>query len=296
MGSGDRQQQIEKRFNQGNSHAEHLTPGHGCGKPEGLPIILGNYRIVSAGQGYLVLHNEQELGKYRELLQADENRALFKLEKGMLLEVTPTGTREIFTDEKARVHGIIASDGSLYHNLEQRIYEIKVACKSGELVDMFREDFKKVYDRELHFSIERGKYPKARISYKDAFNDLVAYGARKGEGMWRVPREHLDREGAREWLKMFMAGDGSIGCRRGKARVRFFSKNQEGLEQIRMLLDEEFGIASKLKMRDRTDKMNHSSLEYIVEVSSDEDKVRYITEIGSYKQSHQENIRRALGG
>jgi len=295
MGSGDRQQQFEGRFGQGNPHAEYLASRQECVEREGLPIVLGDYRVEAADEGYVLLHNEEELGRCKELLQADKKRALFKLDKGMLLEVTPAGVKEILSQEKARVHGIIASDGSLYINPERRIYEIKLVCESMELIDVFREDFKKVYEKELHFSMDRGKYPRARISSKEIFNDLVTYGAKEGHCMWRVPREHLDHEGTREWLKMFMAGDGSIGYERGKARVRFFSMNRDGLEQIQRLLDEEFGITSKLSMRDRTDKPKYSNLEYVLGVRSGEDTIRYIGEIGSYKQLHQDNIRKALG-
>jgi len=69
-------------------------------------------------------------------------------------------------------------------------------------------------------------------------------------------------------------------------QVRFYSKNTRGLEQIQHLLKEEFGI-------------DHTSIypgknRSVLEITSTEDKVEYITEIGSFKENHVEVIERAL--
>ena len=66
-------------------------------------------------------------------------------------------------------------------------------------------------------------------------------------------------------------------------------------EQVQQLLSEEFGIVSEMPSRDRRGNGRHEKIEYVLEAKNHDYATRYVREVGSYKQSHQEKIREALG-
>jgi len=210
----------------------------------------------------------------------------------MLLEVTDDGAREIFTKQKAGLHGLTASDGSLYGGQPGRSsHNIRLESESPELVDLYSRYFEDVYGRKMHRDLDRG-YPRVMIGDKMAFYDLKNYGAKTGPYTWTVPRAYLDREGAAEWLKCFFSGDGTVKlvCGGKDYDIAFDSTCREGLEQIQALLLDEFGIRSTLKPRPRKTRPGRRP-GYNLRVR---DEVEFAEEIGSYKEEHIERLEKIL--
>jgi len=291
MGSGKREWQVEKRFEQG---ATGYSP-EPCSEPEAPQGLgIGEYEIGLGTDGFMLRRGGEVLGTYKEVKVLSPERALFKLERGMFLEVSLQGVRKTLSPEKAGMAGFIASDGSLSRP-SAKSKRMDFYSASDELLDKFTEFMKEVYDvaprrhqiknREHFFMLDKAG--------KDIVEDMREY-THKGlkKNYWEVPFDYLDKESARMFLKCFMSGDGHIGWYpRSHPRVklplqvRFCSKNTEGLEQIQQLLEEDFGIS-------------HTSIYFgknrsVLEITSTEDKVKYITEIGSFKENHIEVIERA---
>jgi len=116
----------------------------------------------------------------------------------------------------------------------------------------------------------------------------------KAKGEWNVPFEYLDKESARMFLKCFMSGDGSIGLykSRGKKnpalRVRLISINRKGLEEIARLLRDYFSIDTTIHV------LNWGGFElYVI---TQDGKIRFIKEIGSFKKNHMQTIDKVLKG
>jgi hypothetical protein len=292
MGSGKREWQVEKRFGQG-------TIGYSpepCSKPEAPQSLgIGEYEIESGIDGFMLKRGDEVLGTYKEVKVLSPERALFGLERGMFLEVSPQGVRKTLSPEKAGMAGFISSDGALSPP-SAKSKRIDFYNTSDELLDKFAEFMKEVYgvaprrhqikNREHLFMLDKGS--------KDIVEDMREY-THKGlkKNYWEVPFDYLDKESARMFLKCFMSGDGHIGWyprshprMKLPLQVRFCSKNTEGLEQIQHLLEEDFGIS-------------HTSIypgknRSVLEITSTDDKVEYIAEIGSFKENHVEVIERAL--
>jgi len=292
MGSGKREWQVEKRFGQGMTG---YSP-EPCSKPEAPQSLrIGEYEIEPGTDGYMLKRGNEVLGTYREAKVLSPERALFKLEKGMFLEVSSQRVRKTLSPEKAGMAGFVASDGSLSPP-SAKSKRIDFYSASDELLDRFSGLMGEVYgvaprryqikNREHFFMLDKGS--------KDIVEDMREY-THKGmkKNYWEVPIDYLDKESARMFLKCFMSGDGHIGWypeshprMRLPLQVRFCSKNTKGLEQIQRLLAEEFGIS-------------HTSIypgenRSVLEITSTEDKVEFITEIGSFKENHIEVIERAL--
>lgn len=125
---------------------------------------------------------------------------------------------------------------------------------------------KKVYGIEAH------DYPKRKEVYgfgKEMAYDLSKYGP-FGRYAWRVPFEHLDKEGAREWLRFYFKGDGTLhkGDLPTDISIRAHSVNKQGLEEVRILLENEFGIRSYVYLhpRERSEATKNWSDLYELEV------------------------------
>lgn len=255
MGSGNRIRQAAERFYLGQeveSPADHLE----MAQVERYKI--GDYSILRDEEGYHVSKGDEAIGDFAEgeVLEG-ENRALFALDKGMFLKVTPEGHRQIFSKEKASLHGAACADGTLrcggywekyrgkwgWHYK----YDIKLSETDPAVRAIFAENLERVYGIKAH------DYPKYRGVYgcgKDMAYDLAKYGP-IGTYKWRVPFEHLDREGARCWLRAYFTGDGTVcvGKEPKHDEISASSVNKSGLEEVRSLLDEHFGIKGHLRLR-----------------------------------------------
>jgi len=293
MGSGRRESQFEERFGLGGPIDSFNVPCSEAGKPDRLQI--GDYCICRAEGGFELKKGEVTLGTYKEATLLSPDRAMLKLDKGMFLEVTPEGTREVLSPPKGGIIGFISSDGSIALNRGSSIYQVRFGSKSDELLDKFDEFMKDVYDVEpkRYQHKNRKHFFESIKGSKEIVEDLGKYTP-KATGDWNVPFDYLDKESARMFLKCFMSGDGNIGMY-PKSRphsklplvVRFASKNRKGLEEIAELLDSDFGIHTSIY------NMRKDGV-YEMGVNTTEEKVRYIKEIGSFKRSHIETIEKAL--
>lgn len=253
MGSGFRTQQARERFHLGQE--VESEPHADCAETTPERYKIGEYTILRDEEGFRVNKGDQEIGSFSEgKVLVDETRALFKLEKGMLFEVRPEGHRQIFSKEKAGLHGAACADGSLrcggywqkyrgkwgWHYM----YDIRLSEPDPAVRAIFGRNVEIVYGIKAH------DYPKRKEIYgcgKEMAYDLAKYGP-INRYSWRVPFEHLDREGARYWLRSFFTGDGTshVGKRRSDDDVRASSVNKAGLEEVRSLLEDRFGIRSYL--------------------------------------------------
>jgi len=293
MGEGTREAQYKDRFGLGMPSDTYGTSCTKSGPSERFKI--GKYVIEKQSDGYLLKKEDQLLGMYKEMTFLSPRRALFKLDKGMLLEVTSKTIRKILSPAKAGIIGFINSDGSLTYNVKYNKYQVRFGSSSDELLDKFNEFMNEVY------GISIAKYPKkGEIHFselvktsKEIGQDLYNYMT-KAEGRWIVPFEYLDKESARMFLKCFMSGDGSIGLYRSRGkknpvlRVRFISGNRKGLEEMAILLRDYFRINSTIHI------LEWKGFElYLI---SQDGKIRYIKEIGSFKKNHMQTIDKALKG
>jgi len=289
MGAGSRVKQFVQRFYQGEPSLSDAIES--CNEGGSLIAEFGDYRIFSGADGYGLMRGERVVGIFEEA-SIESGRAVFELSTGTLLEVTGSGIREIFTKAKAGLHGLTASDGSLYGGPPGKpSHNIRLESESPELVDLYSRYFEEVYNRQMHRDLDRG-YPRVMIGDKMAFYDLKNYGAKTGLYTWDVPRAHLDREGAAEWLKCFFSGDGTVKkvCMGKDYDIAFDSTCREGLEQIQALLLDEFGIRSTLKPLPRKDRPGRRP-GYNLRIR---DEVTFAQEIGSYKKEHIERLKKIL--
>jgi len=292
MGGGKREYQIDQRFDQAGPE---WTKEKGVCKAGGeILASYGLYELWKKEEGIELRKDGEILGVYPKAVALEDNRALLKLDKGMLLEVTDNGAREIFSGDKSLMLSLIASDGNLVYDTDRHSYLLRFGSKSDELRAVFKESMEETYgltpheyqhkDREHFFEMVKGS--------KEAAADAMNYINKHGDGYWEVPSKYMDKEAARAWLKGFMSGDGSIGYypRTNRLSVRLFSKNREGLEGLADLMEEHFGIASVIYLREGGPSQRKD--EYTLAVNVKEDMVCFIEEIGSFKRSHQEAIER----
>ncbi|HID90409.1 TPA: hypothetical protein EYP44_00430 [Candidatus Bathyarchaeota archaeon] len=112
MGSGSHVAQVAERSYGGEMLRErHSLP---CAEEVVKRYEIGDYVVLGSERGFLVMRGDRVIGSFPEgRVLEDEGRALFKLDKGMLFEITSEGCRQIFTREKAGLHGAICADGHL---------------------------------------------------------------------------------------------------------------------------------------------------------------------------------------
>ena len=200
MGSGRRESQFKDRFGLGGPIDTFNVPCSEAGKPDRLQI--GDYCICRAEGGIELREGGLTLGMYKEATLLSPDRALLKLDKGMLLEVVPEGIREVLSPPKGGIIGFISSDGSIALNRGSSIYQVRFGSKSDELLDKFDEFMEEVY------GVTPGRYQhKGREHFfesikgsKDIVEDLSRYTT-KATGDWSVPLDYLDKESARMFLK-----------------------------------------------------------------------------------------------
>jgi len=292
LGGGTRQDQTKGRFDIGGS-----VDSYGTSCPESKPkecLRIGEYLIEHVDNGYSLMKEGQLLCTYKEATLLTIDRALFKLDKGMLLEVSPKGIRKVLSPIKAGILGFINSDGSLKYSTKPIAYRVGFGSSSDELLQKFSEFVNEVYGIPLrkYQRKDRRHFIELVKGNKEMAQDLANYTS-KANGEWNVPFEYLDKESARMFLKSFMSGDGGIGYYKKSERptprleIRFFSMNRKGLEEIATLLKEYFGISSSHIY----EKKKGGFELWIMRV---DDKIKYIKDIGSFKINHIETIERVL--
>ncbi|MEM2688005.1 MAG: LAGLIDADG family homing endonuclease, partial [Thermoproteota archaeon] len=253
---------------------------------------FGEYEIRETESGkYKLIKADITIGVFSEAC-VEKERILFPLSCGMLLEVSKEGAREIAIFEKAVLFGLVSSDGSnaYYWRIDSKgrhhsEYSTRFYSEDKELIELFDGLFEKIYGLTPHHYVrERNGLITAAIYSRGVFYDLSDYGVKTGAYEFRVPREHLDYDGKRAYLKGFFSGDGKASLtREGSLTIRFYSKCKEGLEGLRQLLiDLDFH-----PYEIREEKEEPEGVVYWFSIPSREHK-KFIEEIGSFKPRHRE--------
>jgi len=287
MGGGKHEDQVDQRFDQGTP--EWTGEKEMCGYGQEPFMTYGSYELWQKEEGVELRKDGESLGTYPGAASIEDVRALLKLDNGMLLEVTESDTRDLFCKEKAMLLALIESDGNIQRDPEGEPYVLRFGSKSDELLDLFSDCLSAVYDMTPSRYRHKDKkhfFEMGKVS-REAAADVMKYINKHGSKYWEVPAEYMDKEAARAYLKAFMSGDGSVGYypKTKRLRVRFFSNNREGLQGLADLMEEHFGITSAIYPHEREPPPDKA--EYTLALNRNEDTIRFIEEIGSFKESHQ---------
>jgi|GEM_PF-404443 len=298
MGSGTRVGQWKERFFEGEIEREEAFEDETelqCRKEEVSRVIasFGEYGVRGAEEGYELLKEEKVIGTFKKII-IEENSIFFELSRGVSLEVSEKGIREIVASEKAELCGLIASDGGLYMSEKYHHYRIYLSSADIEVAKHYEELFEIVYRKRPHrYRYEPPSTPHYSIEIEDMSIYFDLWNLRiKGPNPYEfhVPKEHLDERGMRAFLRGFFTGDGGVamGYDRTQNRVRFHirfdSKYKEGLEEIRDLLKDLGFRPLEIHEYYREDRT------YYYFRISEEEHLKFIEEIGSEKPDHREKF------
>jgi len=224
MGSGSAIRQWDERFNQG----EHGWTGEKqeeCSFDEMPQMVkaFGGWEVWKDEKGdYTLVRRGEVVGIFHEAI-VEEDRVLFLLNKGMELEVSEKGVREIMTPEKAELCGMIGADGGCrkqHRYNEERghwyAYIIAYYSEDEELIEKYDELFKQVYNRTPHHYRSHGDLIQSGIFQRDIYYDLEQYDIKPAPYEFHVPFKYLDEEGLRAYVRGFFSGDGTVGYDRNE--------------------------------------------------------------------------------
>lgn len=285
MGAGSAVRQYKRRFHQGKSvHEDYSGSDVRCKKEVSDTIkVFGIYVIRKTKNAEYELLKKGESVAWFSVAVVKDDRILFPLSQGILLEVSERGCREILTSEKAELCGLIGSDGGTYSTKAHPHHEVHFISIDRELVDRYNELFKKVYDIEpyLHsYKKKGGSYFETRTYDRGVYFDIWDLGTKPGAFQFRVPLKHLDEGGLRRYLRGFFSGDGYITKDGEQYRIGLQSTCKEGLEELRKSFEllkfhpHEIHLWKKEKPRWRD--------RYHFSIPMDE-HMRFIKEIGTYQ-------------
>ena len=287
MGGGSAARQYQRRFLQGER--EDTGKKEECGEAHWTVKTFGEYEVRRTEGGeyeFELIKKGITIGTFSEAY-VEEERILFPLSRGMLFEVSEKGVREIAIPEKAALFGLIASDGS--NSLRRRMhprphydYSTSFYSEGKELTEKFDELSEKTYGLTPHHYVrERNGLITAVIYSKGVYYDLSDFDVKTGAYEFKVPREHLDANGKRAYVKGFFSGDGSAYLIHGERLfIRFRSKCEEGLEGLRQILMDLGFHPGKIGKDVESD-----TITYRFTIPSREHE-RFIDEIGSFKPEH----------
>jgi len=152
----------------------------------------------------------------------------------------------VLPPELARIHALIAAEGTLHYEKKNHAYMIHFTCFERELCDLFSRDFVKIYGRKPYLRYARGRVAGLKVCSERAFQQLSELGIRYESGLkvWKIPLAQLDKRSALYWIKAFFSGDGYLYRNPHKRdfEVTFFSCNLRGLKQLEILLRDFFNI------------------------------------------------------
>jgi len=293
MGGGSAVRQCERRFHQGKSiHEDNSGSDVRCKKEvPGTNNVFGKYVIRKTKKGeYELLKGGESIGWF-SVAVVKNDRVLFPLSQGMLLEVSEGVCREILTPEKAELCGLIASDGGMYSTKAHPHHEVHFISIDRELVDRYNELFKKIYGIEPHlhsYKKRGGSYFELRTYDRGVYFDLWDLGTKPGAFQFRVPLKHLDEEGLRRYLSGFFSGDGYITKDGKQYRIGLQSTCKDGLEELRKAFQflrfhpHEIHFWEKEKPRWRD--------QYHFSIPVNE-HMRFINEVSTYRPDHLKRLR-----
>ncbi|MBO3832925.1 MAG: LAGLIDADG family homing endonuclease [Candidatus Brockarchaeota archaeon] len=300
MGGGTRVGQWKERFFEGEIEYEgafeegaELQCREDENEVSNIIASFGEYEARGTDEGYELLKGEEVIGIFKESIIQDD-RIFFELSRGVYLEVSEGGIREILTSEKAELCGLIASDGGFYMNENYHHYRVYLSSADEEVAKHYEELFEKTYHKRPHrYRYEPPSIPhySEEIEDRSIYFDLWNLGI-KGSMPYEfhVPKEHLDLKGARAYLRGFFTGDGGVAMEydrtqnRTRFNIRFDSKYKEGLEEIRGLLRDLGFHPLEIHEYHREDRTY-----YYFRIPEGE-HLKFIEEIGSEKPNHQERF------
>jgi hypothetical protein len=287
MGGGSAVKQHERRFLQGER--EDTGKKKECGEAYWSVKTFGEYEVRETKGGEYGLFKKGNLVGMFVKATVEEERILFLLSRGFMLEVSGRGVREITIPEKALLMGMVAADGSNRSRREPRRrggyrtdYLTAFYSDDLELIRMFDESANRVYNLASHHYVrKRNGLITAAIYSKGIYYDLSDLNLKPGPYEFHAPREHLDDEGKRAFLKGFFSGDGNVSVSGGEITIRFYSRCREGLEELRQTLMD-LGFHPRGIREDREPK-GKSTYSFLIPRS---EHIKFINEIGSYRPKH----------
>ncbi|MEM2687146.1 MAG: LAGLIDADG family homing endonuclease [Thermoproteota archaeon] len=295
MGGGTRVGQWKERFFEGEIEYEGAELQ--CRKDENkiccVIASFGEYEVRGTEEGYKLLKGEEVIGVFKESI-IEDGRILFELSHRVSLEVSEGGIREILAPEKAELCGLIASDGGLYMNENYYHYRVYLSSADEEVSKHYEDLFENIDCKKPHryrHETPLTSYYSEEIEDKSIYFDLWSLGI-KGSAPYEfhVPKEHLDLKGARAYLRGFFTGDGSVAMKydriqnRTRFTIRFDSKYRDGLEELRVLLEDLGFHPLEIHEHHREDRTYYY---FVIPV---EEHLKFIGEIGSEKPAHQEKF------
>ncbi len=287
MGGGSAIRQHQRRFLQGEP--EETGRKEECVEAYWTVKTFGEYEMRETKDSEYELFKEGiAIGTFTEA-HVEEERILFPLSRGMLLEVSEGGVREIATPEKAILMGMIASDGSNTFRREKRPeggyrteYSIRFYSENKELIRIFGEVSEKTYGlTPHHYARKRNGLITATIYSKRVFYDLLDINLKLGPYKFHVPVEHLDNEGKKAFLKGFFSGDGNVSVSGGRIMIRFYSTCRSGIEELHQIF-KDLGFHPNEIMKEEESR-GRTTYNFTIPT---EEHIKFIDEIGSYKPKH----------
>lgn len=285
MGGGSVIKQYERRFGQGESVYEKESTIHDveCEKYEAKTIrVFGEYEIrKTEREEYELLKKGELIGKFSKAI-IEEDRFLFPLSRGILLEVSEEGRKEIATPKKAEICGLIASDGGLYSTREHSDHEVHFTSKNRELIERYNDLFKEVYGIEPHVYHKRKRdgreYFESRTYDRGVYFDLLDLGIKPKAFEFHVPFKHLDKDGLRAYLRGFFSGDGNISKSEEGFSIKISSTCEEGIKELRKAFELLGFHPNPIHVSKREPPLHDY---YVFSIPEDE-YVRFAEEIGTY--------------
>lgn len=148
--------------------------------------------------------------------------------------------------EKAYILGVIGpGDGFIEYKEKEGIYRIVLDVVDKDFLYYFAECLKKIYRIEPR--IERVKNRrenqrerlKAVLQSKAVCEDILDYGANFKEKTWNVPKiiKIADRETQSKYIQGFADSQGHVGNRYKFRAIILASKNEAGITEIKLILD-----------------------------------------------------------
>jgi hypothetical protein len=286
MGGGSAIRRVKRNFLQGKPVSTGKKEV--CAKTQGTVIVFGEYGVHKSGKGeYELLRKGVTIGIFSEA-QIKEDEVLFALSHGVILEVSKGGIKEIITPEKATLLGLIAADGSNMFRREQRLrgsyrteYSTRFYSDDKELANLFSMLSEEIYGiTPHHYNRKKDNLITSVIYNKGIFYDLTDLNIKGGPYEFHVPRDHLNNDGKKAFVKGFFSGDGNVSIAGDKITIRFYSSYKEGLEELRLVL-----IDLGFHPHEILEYVQPTGIVYCFSVPREE-HVKFINEIGSYKPRH----------
>jgi len=194
--------------------------------------------------------------------------------------------------EKAELCGLIASDGGLgiywkyseERGYYQSSYKSYFSSSDQELIETFSHLVEEVYHETPRVYEDKEGFD-AYVYDRKVYFDLADIGAKTGPFEFRVPREHLDEEGKRKYLRGFFSGDGEAYREAHGYVIEFESTCKEGIEEIHETLEDLGFHPHPIHPRDYDEENWHRNYRFTIPSA---EHIKFIEEIGSDKPSHQE--------